>query len=175
MGGDVRTKIRSTRSGRTRANVRKSDGLPRLGGMSDDVLPEASTPFGELVRRRLRDEKVIWLTTVGGDGTPQPNPVWFVWEGSSFLVYNFADAKRMKHVRSRPQVSLNFDSDGRGGNIVVFAGVAEQVEDQPPAHEHRAYVEKYGQDMIQISGSQEAMSRAYPHALRVHVSGVRGF
>ena len=43
------------------------------------VLPDAGTPFGDRVRERLVDEQVIWLTTVGADGTPQPNPVWFLW------------------------------------------------------------------------------------------------
>ncbi|WAX58089.1 hypothetical protein M6B22_04785 [Jatrophihabitans cynanchi] len=36
------------------------------------VLPAAGTPFGDRVRERLADEQVIWLTTVGADGTPQP-------------------------------------------------------------------------------------------------------
>jgi hypothetical protein len=39
------------------------------------VLPDPATPFGERVARRLREEAVIWLTTMGADGTPQPNPV----------------------------------------------------------------------------------------------------
>ncbi len=45
-----------------------------------------STPFGARVAQRLREEHLIWLTTVGADGTPQPNPVWFLWDGASVLV-----------------------------------------------------------------------------------------
>ena len=142
---------------------------------NDDVLPDASSPFGERVRRRLRDEKVIWMTTVGRDGTPQPNPVWFVWEGSSFLVYNRADANRLTHIRSRPRVSLNFDGNDRGGDIVVFTGVAGVAQDEPPPHESPAYLERYGEDIKRISGSPEAFGRDYPVALRIDVTGVRGF
>jgi len=43
--------------------------------MAESTLPDPSTAFGERVRRLLRDERVIWITTVGKDGTPQPNPV----------------------------------------------------------------------------------------------------
>jgi hypothetical protein len=50
--------------------------------MAHDVLPDPETPFGEKVARRLRTEMVIWFTTVGADGTPQPNPVWFLAEGT---------------------------------------------------------------------------------------------
>lgn len=49
--------------------------------MASDVLPDADSEFGQRVRARLRDEQVIWFTTVGADGTPQPNPVWFIWQG----------------------------------------------------------------------------------------------
>lgn len=38
-----------------------------------------SGALGERVRRRLRDEHII--STVGADGTRQPNPVWFLWGG----------------------------------------------------------------------------------------------
>ena len=85
------------------------------------VLPATDTPFGERVARRLRDELIIWMTTTGADGTPQPNPVWFIWDGDTLLVYNRPDAKRLQHVPARPSVSLNFDSD-RGGNVVVITG-----------------------------------------------------
>jgi len=38
--------------------------------MPESVLPDPSTPFGERVRRRLSEEQVIWITTVGKDGAP---------------------------------------------------------------------------------------------------------
>jgi hypothetical protein len=37
------------------------------------------------VAQRLREDAVIWLTTVAANGTPQPNPVWFLWDGHSVL------------------------------------------------------------------------------------------
>ena len=44
--------------------------------VTTQVIPDPSTPFGERVQRRLREELLVWLTTVGRDGAPQPNPVW---------------------------------------------------------------------------------------------------
>ncbi len=143
--------------------------------MTTDVLPDPTTPFGERVRRRLRDDLLIWLTTVGGDGVPQPNPVWFLWDGGTFLVYNRRSAKRLVHVRERPLVSLNFDSGGQGGNIVVVTGRAELSEGEPAPHELQPYLAKYGPRMTRVSGSPEAFSRAYPVALRIHPLRVRGF
>jgi PPOX class probable F420-dependent enzyme len=138
------------------------------------LLPDPSTPFGRRVRERLRDDPLVWLTTVGDDGTPQPNPVWFLWDGDSVVVYNRADAQRLRHVRTRPRVSLNFDGDGRGGDIVVITGLAELPEAEPPCHEVPAYVAKYGERMTAISGSPEAFNRAYPVPLCVRPVKVRG-
>ena len=77
------------------------------------TFPDPATEFGARVRRRLESEQVAWLTTTAADGTPQPNPVWFLWDGATFLVYSLSDAARLSHIARNPHVSLNFD-----GNVV---------------------------------------------------------
>src|ERR1700737_3057930 len=87
-------------------------------------LPDPSTLFGERVARRLRDERLIWLTTVDAKGTPQPTPVWFLWDEatSTILVYSRADAKRLAHISQNPRVAFNLDGNGKGGDIIVITG-----------------------------------------------------
>ena len=143
--------------------------------MTAHVLPDPATVFGERVRRRLQDEQVIWFTTVGVDGTPQPNPVWFLWDDTGALVYNRSDANRLTHIRSRPQVCLHFDGDGRGGDISVLTGRAQVLTGHPLAHELPGYLDKYRESMIRVSGSPEAFSTSYPVPVRVEVARVRGF
>ena len=142
--------------------------------MANEVLPEPSTTFGKRVRDRLAEEIVLWLTTVGADGTPQPNPVWFLWEGEdTILIYNRADANRLAHVKTRPRVSLNFDGNGRGGEIVVMTGDAEVLEDFPLAHEHPPYAEKYAGEARRAFGGTENFAHKYPVAMRVRITRVR--
>ncbi|MDT4938209.1 MAG: hypothetical protein QOG80_1880 [Pseudonocardiales bacterium] len=139
------------------------------------ALPDPATPFGDRVRRRLTDERLIWLTTVGKDGTPQPNPVWFVWEGAdTLLVYNRPDANRLIHLRRSDRLALHFDGDGNGGNVLVLTGVA-QVVAAPPPHENPEYLAKYRDSMTRVSGSPEGFSLAYPVPLRASVENIRGF
>jgi hypothetical protein len=38
---------------------------------------DTAIPFGARVARRLQEERIIWLTTVRSNGTPQRSPVWF--------------------------------------------------------------------------------------------------
>jgi PPOX class probable F420-dependent enzyme len=71
-------------------------------------LPDPSTPFGERVARRLRDERLIWLTTVDAKGMPQPTPVWFLWDAatSTILIYSRADANRLAHLQQQRQSEM---------------------------------------------------------------------
>ena len=47
---------------------------------------DTTTEAGARAEGRLRDEGIIWLTTVRSDGQPQSVPVWFLWNGESFLI-----------------------------------------------------------------------------------------
>ena len=138
------------------------------------VIPDSD--FGNRVRSRLRAEKVVWLTTTGSDGTPQPNPVWFLWDedDDAVLVYNANDANRLDHVAVRPHVSLNFDGNGKGGDIVVLAGVAEQALDVPSADRHEGYIAKYARDVERVSNDPATFAKRYSVPLRIRIAKVRG-
>ncbi len=132
------------------------------------------TALGATIRRRLESEVVVWLTTVGADGTPHPNPVWFLWDGDTLLVYNRPTAGRVSHVRDRPRVGLNFDGDGRGGAIAVIAGDAEIAEDAPAAPDHPAYLAKYSEHIARIGHDAASFARDYPVAIRIRPTRFRG-
>jgi PPOX class probable F420-dependent enzyme len=148
--------------------------------MTADVLPDPATPFGQRVRARLRDDEVIWIVTVGADGRPQPNPVGFCRDGGAdsteFVIYSGPDARRLTHLRERPgQVSFHFDSDGHGQDIVVLHGQVTVDDGHPAIVDWPPYLEKYGPAIERAFGSIARFSASYPVALRVTITGVRGF
>jgi PPOX class probable F420-dependent enzyme len=108
------------------------------------VLPDPSTEFGARVARRLREEAVGWLTLVDGSGTPQPAPIWFLWDGASALIYSAGTARRLAHLRANPQVALSLDSNGSGGDIVVLTGEVVEAPAEPGVPDNPAYLDKYG-------------------------------
>jgi PPOX class probable F420-dependent enzyme len=141
-----------------------------------NVLPDATTPFGRQVAQRLQEEPIGWLTTVGADGTPQPNPVWFFWDGEQLLVYNQPDARRLINIQQNPHVSFHLNSDDDGGNVVVVTGVAEVSPDEKLANEVPGYVEKYRKLAIENDlGDMEGMANQYSVALHIRPTHVRGF
>jgi|SRR5579859_6017866 len=138
-------------------------------------LPDATTSFGQRVTRRLQEELIIWLTTVDSKGMPQPAPVWYWWDErqQSLLIYSKADAKREAHLRANPRVSLNFDGDKGGGDIIVLTGNAS-FSDDPPAYQHQAFVEKYSQLIKRSFVTPENFAERYPVALRIQPLNIRG-
>lgn len=135
-------------------------------------LPESD--FGRRVARRLGDEIVAWLTTVRRDGLPQPSPIWFLWDGESFLIYSRPRTQKLRNIEANPLVAVNLDGNGRGGDIVVVAGEARIAEDEPPAHEVPEYVEKYRDGFARLGMSAEEFAAAYAVPLRVRATALRG-
>ncbi|QBD82347.1 TIGR03667 family PPOX class F420-dependent oxidoreductase [Ktedonosporobacter rubrisoli] len=139
-------------------------------------LPDKATPFGERVAQRLQEEIIIWLTVVDSKGTPQPAPVWFWWDeqDQSILIYSKINAKREAHIRANPRVSLNFNGTKEGRDIIVLTGNAEFSND-PPAHQHQPFVEKYAALIKRSFGTAENFAQLYPVTLRIRPSSIRGF
>jgi PPOX class probable F420-dependent enzyme len=101
--------------------------------------------------------------------------VWF-WcdeQQKNILIYSMANAKREEHLRANPRVSLNFDGDKQGGDIIVLTGKAVFSND-PPAHQHQPFVEKYSGRIKSIFGKPEAFAERYPVTLRIELLHIRG-
>jgi PPOX class probable F420-dependent enzyme len=135
---------------------------------------DTSTDFGKRVERRLREEMIIWLTTVRRDGTPQPTPVWFLWDGESVLMYSQPNQQKQRNIERNPKVSLHFDGDGHGGNIIVLTGEAKIVTDAPPATAVPALIEKYAEPIKRIGRDAASFAAAYSVAIRITPTDVRG-
>jgi PPOX class probable F420-dependent enzyme len=142
--------------------------------LEDVVQIDTSSEFGARVANRLRDEHLIWLTTVGANLAPNPAPVWFLWDGESFLIYSQPRKPKLRHLERHPRVALHFDGNGRGGNIVVLIGQARLDPTAPPADAVPEYVEKYREFIPRIGMTPEQFARAYSVAIRVTPTRLRG-
>lgn len=135
---------------------------------------DESTEFGQRAARRLREDVLAWLTTVTPKGTPQPVPVWFLWDGdASILLYSRPDTPKLRNIAANPWVSLNLDGNGRGGDIVVCLGQA-RVSGDPPADEIPEYVEKYAPLIERNRWTPSSFAADYSVPLRIAVTKIRG-
>jgi PPOX class probable F420-dependent enzyme len=131
---------------------------------------EISSEFAE----RIRNAYYMWFTTVRADGMPQPTPVWFVWDGSTFLIYSMPSAQKVRNIRRNPKVALSFAGDDEAGEYLVIMGEAAIDETAPPVHRMPAYLEKYLEGIKRANMTPESMARSYSTAIRVTPTYVRG-
>jgi len=129
--------------------------------------------FGERVARRLREERIIWLTTLRKDGTPQPTPVWFYWNSDTFLIFSEPNTQKLRNLAAHPKVALHFDGDGEGGNIVVIWGEA-MVGERPSQEDLAAYLEKYQDGLKRIQMTAQDFTGSYTVPIRIRPIHLRG-
>jgi PPOX class probable F420-dependent enzyme len=138
------------------------------------ALIDQSSDFGARVARHLRDEVVVWFTTVTPAGAPLPAPVWFVWDGAETVSMYSMDGARVRNLEGNSRVTLNFGGDGGGGDIVVLSGRAAIERDAPNAAESEAYVAKYADHITRIGMTPETFAQRYRVPVRVRITRVRG-
>jgi PPOX class probable F420-dependent enzyme len=133
-----------------------------------------TSEFGRHADRRLRNDLVIWMTTVGDDLGPHPRPVWFLWNGESFTIYSQTDTWKVRHLSRHPRVSLHLNSDEAGDDVVVLLGQAAILESGLAADQNEGYLEKYRQRIAGLGMSPEDFARDYCVVIRVTPSRLRG-
>jgi len=132
-----------------------------------------TTKFGARVDKCLREEEVIWFTTVSSNGTPQPNPVWFFWDGVVITTYSKPDAFRIRNIRKNTKVSLSLQgADALGNNVVIIIGEATLNPDYDALL--LGYVEKYQRYFPIMNVTVADLATAYSVEITVKPLKVRG-
>ncbi len=142
--------------------------------VSSCAVIDQSSEFGARVARHLREDVVVWLTTVSRSGAPLPSPVWFLWDSDeSVLIYSMVSA-RVRNLAANARVSLNFDGDRRGGDIVVLSGMAIEEPGALPVDSNSDYLAKYAASIERIGHTPKSFAKKYCVPLRVRITRTRG-
>jgi len=123
------------------------------------------------VSSRLIDAKDGWLTTVAKSGQPIPRLVWFYFDGRELTMYSMPDSAKVAHIKARSRVSLNLDSDGNGGGVVVVGGEARiDATDADPTTDEQ-YQGKYSEYALSMGMTAEFLT-AFSTRLKISIDKV---
>ena len=115
---------------------------------------------------RLKRELIIWIVTVGRDVHPHAVPVWFWWDGESFLIYAVLGQK-VRDMQANPNVALHLNTDPVGEDVVRIDGIAKIDPKHPPASKVAGYLRKYREHIQGIGMTPQEFDEQYHHAIRV--------
>jgi PPOX class probable F420-dependent enzyme len=128
---------------------------------------DLNDPRHAAVDERLRTGLVVWLTTVTIDGQPQTTPVWYLWDGATFLIYSQPGRPKLANIAANPRVSLHPVGDLDAEDAVTIEGTAALDPSARPSDEILAYITKYLGLIDQLGWTPASFAADYSVALRV--------
>jgi PPOX class probable F420-dependent enzyme len=90
---------------------------------------QPSTECRPHVEAALRDDPVVWLSSVQADGRPHLVPVWFHWDGERIVAFSKPHARKVDNLRGQPHVMLAVGTPGPDFEVELIEATAELPEE----------------------------------------------
>lgn len=119
------------------------------------------------VDRRFRDEIAIWLTTVSPQGQPRSTPVWFYWNGETFLFYSQPGRPKLANIAANPKVSLHLVGAADAEDAVTIEGTAAIDPSALPGDQIPEYIDRYLGLIERFGWTPASFAADYSVAVRV--------
>jgi PPOX class probable F420-dependent enzyme len=119
------------------------------------------------VAERLRAGLVVWLTTVTPSGQPQTTPVWYHWDGETFLFYSQPGRPKLTNIAANPRVSLHPQGAEDAEDAVTIEGMAAIDPSAPLCDGLPEYISKYVGLMDGFGWTPASVAADYSVAVRV--------
>lgn len=126
----------------------------------------------EACDRRLRSEPVVWLSTTDERGYPHIVPIWYVWDGATFLIFSKPHARKVRAMRAQPRVALAIGEPRDDFDVQLIEGHAEftsmttarALADPAIAREH---ARKYAGELFALGVDRDEFASTYSAVIRV--------
>jgi PPOX class probable F420-dependent enzyme len=128
---------------------------------------DLATPRGRHIDGRLRDDLIIWLTTVRPDSRPHTVPVWFWWDGETVTIFGQPGTTKVRNLQANPHVTLALETRDEGEEVIVLEGPAELLEQTSDLVMRPEFAAKYARLFPRIDSSPERMAAEYRQPIRI--------
>ena len=119
------------------------------------------------IDRLLRDEPVVWLSSVRPDGRPHLVPIWFSWDGREILIASKPNAQKIRNIRGNPMVMLALGEAEDDFDVGLLEGQAVLVDAPASAVLPASHLAKYRRQMAGIGLSPIEFLATYPQVIRI--------
>ena len=105
------------------------------------VIPESHADL-------LEQPVLAHVATVGPNGEPQNNPVWFGWDGENLTFSQTTGRQKYRNVQDEPRVALSIVDANNPFRYLEIRGTVERVDPDPDNAFINSMAKKYmGQDV----------------------------
>lgn len=123
----------------------------------------------------LRNDPVVWLSSVQPDGRPHVVPVWFHWDGERIVAFSKPNARKVDNLRGMPSVMLAVGTPGPDFAVELIEARAE-VPDAPASELMPAgFASKY-RDLLRRAGlTVQRFAEVYSQPIVLHPTRFLGY
>jgi PPOX class probable F420-dependent enzyme len=86
------------------------------------------------------------LATVRPDGTPQVNPMWFVWDGAALRFTHTNERQKFRNLTANPHVAVSIQDPENPYRYLEVRGTVDQITPDPEGAFYRELALRYGRD-----------------------------
>ena len=119
------------------------------------------------IDRLLRDEPIVWLSTVRPDGRPHLVPIWFSWDGREILIASKPNAQKIRNIRGNPMVMLALGEAEDDFDVGLLEGQAQLLDAPADAVLPASHMAKYRHRMATIGLSSSEFLSTYSQVIRI--------
>lgn len=113
----------------------------------------------------LRDDPVVWLSSVQGDGRPHLVPVWFCWDGERIVAFSKPGARKIENLRGRPEVMLAVGTPGPDFEVELIEATAELPDAPASTLMPAAFGAKYSELLRRAGLTVQRFAEVYSQAI----------
>lgn len=96
----------------------------------------------------LESNALVHIATIGPNGEPQNNPVWFGWDGQHVLISQTKGRQKFRNVQRNPRVALSIVDPTNPYRYLEIRGSVVRVDEDPDRAFINSMAKKYiGQDV----------------------------
>ncbi|HSK93016.1 MAG TPA: pyridoxamine 5'-phosphate oxidase family protein [Candidatus Angelobacter sp.] len=138
-----------------------------------------ATLMGDPARRSaeacLREDAVVWLSSVRDDGRPHVVPVWFHWDGERIVAFSKPSARKVQNLRDQPRVMLAVGSPGPDFGVELIEATAELPDAPAGQLMPEAFARKY-RDLLRRAGlTAERFAEVYSQPIVLRPTRFLGY
>lgn len=94
-------------------------------------------------RDLLESTALVHVATLGPDGEPQNNPVWFGWDGENIQISQTKTRQKYRNLHREPRLALSIVDPENPYRYLEIRGEVDRIEEDPDNDFINAMAKKY--------------------------------
>ena len=134
-----------------------------------------TAPRRPSVDSALREDPVVWLSSVQPDGRPHVVPVWFHWDGERIVAFSKPHARKVDNLREEPRVMLAVGTPGPDFDVELIEATAELPDEPAEAMLPEGFGAKYRELLLRAGLSVQRFAQVYSQPIVLRPTRFLGY